>query len=143
MVRSALPAALLFSAAGLSLLAAPPTAPTAMDRFWPQWRGPLATGEAPLANPPLEWSEEKNVRWKVEVPGRGQSSPVVWNDLVFVTTAVPVGKAAPAKSADRRPSPRLPQPPPRPAQSPEARLPPELVPAAGRRWSSPTATSSS
>ena len=62
------------------------------DRFWPQWRGPLGTGEAPRANPPLEWSEEKNVRWKVEVPGRGKSSPIVWGDLVFVTTAVPTGK---------------------------------------------------
>jgi outer membrane protein assembly factor BamB len=61
----------------------------ARDRFWPEWRGPLATGEGPQANPPLEWSEEKNVRWKVEVPGRGKSSPVVWGDLVFLTAAVP------------------------------------------------------
>jgi outer membrane protein assembly factor BamB len=105
MVRSALPAALLFcSGAGLSLLAATPPTPAASDRFWPQWRGPLATGEAPLANPPLEWSEEKNVRWKVEVPGRGQSSPVVWNDLVFVTTAVPVAKAEASKPAAAAPA---------------------------------------
>ena len=46
------------------------------------------------ANPPLEWSETKNVRWKVEIPGRGSSSPVVWGDRVFVLTAVPVGVAA-------------------------------------------------
>jgi outer membrane protein assembly factor BamB len=84
---------------GLPLLAATPAAPRASDRFWPQWRGPLATGEAPLANPPLEWSEEKNVRWKVEIPGRGQSSPVVWNDLVFVTTSVPVAKTEATKPA--------------------------------------------
>ena len=58
---------------------------------WPQWRGPLHTGEATLGNPPVEWSEDKNVRWKVEVPGLGKSTPVVWNDLVFVTTAVPTG----------------------------------------------------
>ena len=104
MAPRAFPAALLLSTtAGLSLMAAPPTTPEAADRFWPQWRGPLATGEAPLANPPLEWSEEKNVRWKVEVPGRGQSSPVVWNDLVFVTTAVPVGKAEPARPGDAAP----------------------------------------
>jgi outer membrane protein assembly factor BamB len=105
MTRTALPAALLLStAAGLSLLAATPTTPKATDRFWPQWRGPLATGEGPLANPPLEWSEEKNVRWKVEVPGHGSSSPVVWNDLVFVTTAVPVGKTAQAKPAEATPA---------------------------------------
>jgi outer membrane protein assembly factor BamB len=59
------------------------------DRFWPEWRGPLATGEGPQANPPLEWSEEKNIRWKVEIPGRGKSSPVVWGDLVFLTAAIP------------------------------------------------------
>ena len=105
MAFRAFPAALALAAgAALSLAAATPTAPKAQGRFWPQWRGPLATGEAPLANPPLEWSEEKNVRWKVEIPGRGQSSPVVWNDLVFVTTAVPVVKAAPAQSADAAPA---------------------------------------
>jgi outer membrane protein assembly factor BamB len=63
-------------------------------RFWPQWRGPLGTGEAPSARPPIEWSEAKNVRWKVEVPGRGKSTPVVWGDLVFVTTALPSVKPA-------------------------------------------------
>jgi outer membrane protein assembly factor BamB len=62
---------------------------------WAQWRGPLHTGEAPRGNPPLEWSEGKNVRWKVEVPGLGKGTPVVWNDLVFVTTAVPTGGPRP------------------------------------------------
>jgi outer membrane protein assembly factor BamB len=87
-------------------MAASTTTPKAADGYWPQWRGPLHTGEAPRGNPPLEWSEEKNVRWKVEVPGRGQSSPVVWKDLVFVTTAVPVGKVEPAAaSAPAAPAP--------------------------------------
>jgi len=80
----------VFTLAGASPAGPPPSA----DRFWPQWRGPLGTGEAPKANPPLEWSEEKNVRWKVEVPGRGKSSPIVWGDLVFVTTAVPTGRGS-------------------------------------------------
>ncbi|HEY6552049.1 MAG TPA: PQQ-binding-like beta-propeller repeat protein, partial [Vicinamibacteria bacterium] len=92
-LRSISAALLLSATAGLSM-AASATTPKAADGYWPQWRGPLHTGEAPRGNPPLEWSEEKNVRWKVEVPGRGQSSPVVWNDLVFVTTAVPVGEPA-------------------------------------------------
>lgn len=61
------------------------------DRYWPQWRGPLATGVAPHANPPVEWSEAKNVRWKVEIPGRGSSTPVVWGDRIFLTTAIPSG----------------------------------------------------
>jgi outer membrane protein assembly factor BamB len=66
--------------------AATPTADEA--RNWPQWRGPLGTGEAPHAKPPLEWSESKNVRWKVPIPGIGKSTPVVWNDLVLVTSAI-------------------------------------------------------
>lgn len=59
---------------------------------WPQWRGPQATGVAPLGDPPVEWSEEKNVRWKVPIPGKGHASPVVWGDLLFVATAIPVGE---------------------------------------------------
>jgi outer membrane protein assembly factor BamB len=58
---------------------------------WGQWRGPLATGVAPQADPPVEWSESKNIRWKVEVPGRGSGSPVVWRDRVFLLTAIPAG----------------------------------------------------
>jgi outer membrane protein assembly factor BamB len=65
----------------------------AADGVWPQWRGPLATGVAPGAEPPLRWSEAENVRWKVELPGRGHGSPIVWKDRVFVTTAVPSGDA--------------------------------------------------
>jgi outer membrane protein assembly factor BamB len=61
------------------------------DRYWPQWRGPSATGVSRSANPPTEWSETKNIRWKVEIPGRGSGSPVVWGDRVFVLTAVPEG----------------------------------------------------
>ncbi|MBI1924728.1 PQQ-like beta-propeller repeat protein [Candidatus Poribacteria bacterium] len=60
---------------------------------WPQWRGPLGTGVAPHANPPVEWSESKNIRWKLALPGVGHSTPIVWGDRVFVTTAVPYGEA--------------------------------------------------
>jgi hypothetical protein len=56
---------------------------------WAQWRGPLASGVAPDADPPLTWSETENVRWKVAIPGRGHGSPVVWDDRVFVTTGIP------------------------------------------------------
>jgi outer membrane protein assembly factor BamB len=58
---------------------------------WGQWRGPLATGVSPTANPPVQWGESKNLRWKIEVPGRGSASPVVWGDRVYLTSAVPVG----------------------------------------------------
>jgi len=82
------------------LMTAPAAADDRLDRNdslgnWPQWRGPLGTGVAPHANPPIEWSEGKNVRWKVELPGLGHSTPIVWDDRVFVTTAVPYGDALP------------------------------------------------
>jgi outer membrane protein assembly factor BamB len=59
------------------------------ERFWPQWRGPLMTGAAVRGNPPVEWSESKNVKWKVEIPGLGSGTPVVWGDRIYVQTAVP------------------------------------------------------
>ena len=70
-------------------------------RYWPQWRGPLANGVATAANPPIAWSETRNVRWKVEIPGRGSSSPIVWGERLFLTTAVPVGVAGNAQHAPR------------------------------------------
>jgi outer membrane protein assembly factor BamB len=67
---------------------------------WPQWRGPGLTGSAPAAaNPPTEWGPEKNIRWKVKLPGSGSSTPVIWGDRVFIQTAVPAGPAGPAADA--------------------------------------------
>jgi len=62
---------------------------------WPKWRGPNETGVA-KGSAPIEWDDTKNIAWKVNIPGRGHSSPVLWGDLVFITTAVPVGEAPPA-----------------------------------------------
>ena len=58
---------------------------------WAEWRGPLRTGVAPLADPPVEWNENKNIRWKAKLPGLGHSSPIVWQNSVFLTTAIPYG----------------------------------------------------
>jgi hypothetical protein len=58
-------------------------------RNWPQWRGPLANGVAPHANPPIHWSETNNVRWKIPLPGQGHSSPVVFGDSIFLLAAMP------------------------------------------------------
>ena len=55
--------------------------------------GPLATGEAPAADPPVEWSESRNIRWKVAIPGHGSATPLVWSDRVFVVIAIPVGES--------------------------------------------------
>ena len=75
----------------LLFVAWPVAAQAAADRFGGQWRGPEASGVARFGNPPIEWSETTNVAWKVEVPGRGSASPIVWGDKVFLLTAVPVG----------------------------------------------------
>lgn len=61
---------------------------------WGHWRGPTGNGIALDASPPTNWSPTKNVKWKIEIPGRGSASPVVWEDSVFVSTAVPTGKNA-------------------------------------------------
>jgi outer membrane protein assembly factor BamB len=87
---------------GASLAVAPTVAQNLeADRYWAQWRGPRATGAALQGNPPLRWSETSNVKWKVEIPGRGSSSPVVWGDRIFLQTAVPAG--APTGDASHRP----------------------------------------
>ncbi len=54
---------------------------------WGHWRGPTGNGVALHGTPPTEWSSTKNIKWKVELPGRENSSPVVWETRVFVTTA--------------------------------------------------------
>ena len=71
--------------------------------YWPQWRGPQASGVAPTAHPPLEWSETRNIKWKIDLPGKGSSSPIVWGDYVFVTAALPSGSGdvnGPRQEAD-------------------------------------------
>jgi outer membrane protein assembly factor BamB len=64
---------------------------------WPQWRGPLATGVAPHGDPPLVWNDTDgtNIRWKTEIPGRGHSTPIVWDDRILLTTAIAFGDALP------------------------------------------------
>ena len=58
---------------------------------WPQFRGPTGQGVAADPNPPLHWSATEHVAWKADVPGAGWSSPVVWGDRVFLTTATDGG----------------------------------------------------
>ena len=57
---------------------------------WPRWRGPFDNGVARGAAP-TRWSETENIAWKAEVPGRGHSSPVIWGDRIFLTTATVTG----------------------------------------------------
>lgn len=76
-----------------SAFSAAPALSTSGNGHWPQWRGPLGTGESPDGRPPIVWSEEENVAWKLPLPGLGQSTPVIWGDTIYLTTAVPVGTA--------------------------------------------------
>lgn len=59
---------------------------------WPQFRGPDARGLASGTNLPDRWSATENIAWKTDVPGRAWSSPIVWENRVFLTTAVNRGK---------------------------------------------------
>src|SRR5262245_7170243 len=58
---------------------------------WPQFRGPTGQGDSAARGLPGEWSETRNIAWRVAVPGRGWSSPVVANGRVWLTTATPEG----------------------------------------------------
>ena len=74
-------------AVALLLLSAAPTIGADSSANWPQSRGPGALGTADHPNLPERWSPTENVVWKVEVLGRGWSSPIVWDQRVFVTAA--------------------------------------------------------
>jgi len=56
-------------------------------KYWPRWRGPSGQGLVEGTGYPDRWSDTENVIWKVEVPGRGHSSPIIWGDKLFLTTA--------------------------------------------------------
>jgi len=58
------------------------------ENNWPRWRGPLVTGVAPNGNPPTKWDDSTNIKWKVEIPGLGSGSPIVWGDKIFFITAI-------------------------------------------------------
>jgi outer membrane protein assembly factor BamB len=69
---------------------------------WPWWRGPDFNGVA-RGDAPLTWSDQDHIAWKVPVPGKGHSSPVIWGDRLFLTTAVPTGNTPAAAPVDPAP----------------------------------------
>ena len=69
---------------------------------WSHWRGPDGNGVAPNATPPVEWSDSKNVKWKVEIEGSGSGSPIIWEDKVYVVTGAPTGKTTGQAQAPSR-----------------------------------------
>lgn len=96
---------------GLALLAFTLTSAVAGEtsaqavQHWPKWRGPLGTGVSPTADPPLQWSETENLKWKVALPGFGTATPIIWGDRVFIHTAIAAGaKAEPQPSTTGSPA---------------------------------------
>jgi outer membrane protein assembly factor BamB len=71
------------------------------DENWPRFRGPHANGHAGGAGLPATWSESKNVQWKTPIHDLGWSSPVVWGDQIWVTTATADGKVDYAVCVDK------------------------------------------
>ena len=63
---------------------------------WHHWRGPSATGVSSTAKPPTQWSEEKNIQWKIAIDGYGSAAPIIWGNKVFILTAINTGKVDPS-----------------------------------------------
>jgi outer membrane protein assembly factor BamB len=72
---------ILATAAVWFALAAP-----VLAEHWPQWRGPRGNSESREHNLPMVWREGFNIAWKTELPGWGNSTPIIWEDAVFVTS---------------------------------------------------------
>src|SRR5262245_60248845 len=69
---------------------------------WPGFRGPTGQGVSSEKNLPVHWAAESNVVWKAAVPGEGWSSPIVWGDKVFVTSATDRGTKCHVVCLDRK-----------------------------------------
>ena len=73
---------------GLALLALFSLTTIGFAANWPQWRGPDGSGISNEKNLPAEWAPTKNIKWKTPISGRGHSSPIVWGNKIFLTTAI-------------------------------------------------------
>ena len=59
-----------------------------LEENWARWRGPMDNGVAPGGNPPLEWSETTNIKWKSEIPGVGHATPIIWENQIILLSAI-------------------------------------------------------
>src|SRR5689334_18573719 len=69
---------------------------------WPQWRGPEGTGVAAETEFPVKWTKTENILWRVPLPDRGNSTPIVWNDRVFITQQFENGARRAVMCFDRK-----------------------------------------
>ncbi len=74
----------LIASAALFFLIGPPL----RAENWPCWRGPRGDGSSLETSVPVRWSDTDNVLWKTAIPGKGHSSPIVWGERIFLTTAI-------------------------------------------------------
>ena len=81
------------------LLSIARAAEPAAGETWETWRGPAATGGSETAKPVTEWSETKNVKWKVKLEGSGTATPIIWGDKIFIASAVNTKVKAAAEAA--------------------------------------------
>lgn len=88
---------------GLSLAAAS-SPPADFDDQWPNWRGPDNTGMA-RTGAPVRWDTTENVKWMTPIPGKGHSTPIIWKDRIYLTTAIPTSPIpdAPGRGPNRPP----------------------------------------
>ena len=78
------------------------TGRAALAGEWPGWRGPNGDGHSDEQNVPTRWSDTENIAWKVVIPGKGHSSPVIWGDKLFLTTALEQDQKRVLLCLDRR-----------------------------------------
>jgi outer membrane protein assembly factor BamB len=71
------------------------------SRYWSRWRGPSGQGLVPDSGYPDTWSDTENVAWRTPVPGSGNSSPIVWDDRIYLTTAYDAGQRLSLLAFDR------------------------------------------
>ena len=69
---------------------------------WPAWRGADGRAVSHDSNPPVNWSADENVRWKTPLPAAGNSTPIVWEDRVFLTQSLDGGKLRTLVCYDRQ-----------------------------------------
>lgn len=72
---------------------------------WPTWRGTTGDGVARDAKPPLMWGDQQNIKWKAKIPGYGFSTPIVWQDRIFLLSAIETTEEIPAPAAAPEPAP--------------------------------------
>ena len=78
----------LYALGYLTSLCAATHAAEKLSANWPRWRGPEAIGSTATGAYPTKWTAEENLAWKIELPGRGCSTPIVWDGQILITSAI-------------------------------------------------------